>query len=447
MATLLVSVVGIISVLLLYAWDAQHSGTNLRPVQGTKPVSTDRLEAFMGHAEASEPVHILVYRKYNFAWPSCWMTSRDDADRAFDEVVSQVLGSVGGALVARTKPILANIPGVEEGDGWYVSMYGLPNRSSYLRFLDSSEYKDARRKLTSCFRTDFESIAIANWVDYRVNHRTDCAWKPWGFDPSAPYPWPTSVEQQVLNAVLSMEDDGYPIQVWNVDQYKPGRAHEIGGPENYSQGAIKASQKMGMIHAFRSMCPDNICETQPLEGDFLNGINSVIIIEYPSLRALMRMTNDPDFDGSLKKIDEGPFVKNADVMSRVISDEVPVTVPSPFGMPETPPLATNCEDPAYISARKGETAINADNRVCDVDLMLNDTDRCILAVLDGRCVDDEGESCAEWLLGPGSVCTQALRYTVPAILPEDTMDLRTAGLLNTAMDNGVWDLCLSMRTR
>lgn len=404
-----------------------------------KPVSRERLEAFMSHSRANEPVHILVYRKYNFAWPQCWTTSPDDEDKAFDMTASQLLETLGGALVARTKAFMPTWLGLDEA-GWYVSMYGLPNRSSYVELINSSKYKEAQDKLSSCFSTQMESIAIANWVDNRLNPETDCSWKPWGFDPSAAFPWPTSLGQKLFNSVLAQEDDGFPIHVWNVDQYKAGRAHDMGGSKEYRKGATKAIWKMGSMSSIRAMCPENVCDTQPLEGDFLRGINSVNIVEYPSMRALLRMMSDEDFDGSLKKSGEAnPFVKNADVPARNIRDEVRVITPSPFSKAR-PPLATDCEDASYKRARIGELAKAADGSTCDVVAMEKDYDRCTRAVLNGKCHDSEGRSCADWLLGPGIVCTQAIRYTLMETYPEKA-GAYTGGLKSTAQLNGALDAC------
>lgn len=427
--------------------DAQH--LNLRGGEGDEfAVSNERLQAFMNHPKANDPVHILVYRKYYY--PTClssMTTPYDDADKDFDLTVSQVLASVGGAIVARTKAIMPNVAVGPEMltslTGWYVSMYGLPNRSAYKRFLSSTDYKKAREKL-GCFKTDVESIAIANWVDYRVDPKVDCAWRPWGFDKTTPYPFPTTAMHDYVYSLF--HDDGTPLQVWNVDQYLPGSADKYGGDPTYTKGAIKASWLMGMIHQPRSMCPGNVCDTQPLEGHLLTGINSVIIMEYPSVRTFLRMITDKEWVqvSYLKHFSfaENPFVKNADVPALVVQDEIPVTVPSPFATPETPSIATDCKDPAFISARKAEAATSADGTECDIEAMDEHVERCTRAVRQGNCVDAEGKSCAEWMLGPGSVCTQAVNYTMPETAPEGFLTgLFTVGLKNLAKSNGAWNKC------
>merc|ERR1719414_2689066 len=152
-----------------------------------------------------------------------------------------------------------------------------------------------------------------------------------------------------------------------------------------------------MIHAFRTMCPDNVCDTQPLEGDYLKGMNSVTIIEYPSLRAFLRMKDSGFLDFSKKNAEEldNPLVKSVGVPTMLIQEEdVPVTIPSPFAKPAIEPLPLDCEDPAYISARKAEKAKAEDGSECDIDAFTRDMDRCIGPVREGKCIDDQGRSCA-----------------------------------------------------
>lgn len=383
-------------------------------------------------------MHVLVYRRYHL------LSDGDAADAEFDAEVARLLAGLGGALVARTKAALPALAGTM--GGWHVSMQALPSRDAYLRLLAAPEYAAALARLEPHV-AGVESVAVADVIDRRADPAGDCAWRRWeGFDPLAPLPFDlTSAEGIAMAGMLAgPTDDGLPLQVWNVDQLMPNATRFPGGPPDYMRMAQDAGWRAGGIHSVVMGCPQNECDTDVIDGDLLAGINSIMLVQYPSARAMARMVNDPGFDGSAKYA-PGYFVKNADVPARVVNDGI-ARIPSPLARDQGPQQPTDCSDPAYLRARRAEAAEVGGAR-CDVDSMWGGIVPCAEAVGAGHC--GARRSCAEWVFGSVHVCTGATPWSMVDMAFSPPQDPATphgasvlaSGLWHRALRNGAVDAC------
>jgi len=272
-----------------------------------------------------------------------------------------------------------------------------------------------------------------------------------GFDPSEPLPYtgspaytPHGMLGRLANYFMACSsDDGYPLQVWNVDGYQPGAARNCGGPPDYVDGASAASFRMGMIHSVVMACPEVACDSFVLDGEALEGINGFMLVQYPSARTMARMINDPAFEIAAKH-DDAVFAKNMDVPARVLNDGL-TTVPSPLAIFQKQ-VPTDCEDPAWRRARKAEDGVDADGRPCDVDKFKAGMAEFGPAAVEGHC--GATGACKDWMLSKLQACAGALNMfssdmfaqPQPPESPHGKM-LLAIGLYQRALESGAVEAC------
>lgn len=381
----------------------------------------------------------MVYRRYSIV--THLLNDVYELDKEFDTAIAKALLSLGGALVVRTRAAMPRF--VPEAGGWFVSMQAFPNRSAYLRLLSLPEFADAFEKVRNHF-SEASSLAMAEVIDNRQDPAQDCAWKPWGFNQNEPLPYTAKgfLGKLINFALTGSSDDGYPLQVWNVDGYQPGAARSAGGTPLYVDGAIQASWRMGMIHSIVMACPEVVCDSLVLDGEALEGINGFMLIQYASARTLARMVNDPAFGTSPKK-DTRVFTKNMDVPARVLNDALAI-VPSPLAKLQHQ-VPTDCQDPAWQRARKAEEGIDSRANPCDIDKFKAGMEECAPAALEGHC--GKTGVCKYWMLHTLQACAGALTMfnaevfaqPHPAGTPHGMMF--TGGLYHRALESGAVKTC------
>jgi len=162
----------------------------------------------------------------------------------------------------------------------------------------------------------------------------DCAYQPVeGFNNSSPLPWPERPGSEGTNALFLQADQGGLIEVLNFNKELSEEA-AANATFDYVSGVAKAGLRHGFLSEPKLGClslhnNNNLnCQSYQLAGSALLGYDSMVAVQYPSVRAFLAMTNDENWIFE-QKADEHEWSRGIP-SAPIFSDEVQVVVPQAF---------------------------------------------------------------------------------------------------------------------